>query len=74
MMMPDPDTVASISLGASVFAQTKLTFSAHDFAQFLNMGGMPMDDETADEFLSDMVDAGKLRQIGPGVYAAKASG
>lgn len=70
----DFDAENSIAVGAIVFAESKATFSARDFAEFLCMGGMPLDEESADEFLSGMVDAGKLRQIGPGIYAARTSG
>jgi len=69
----DPDLVASITVGAVVFAETKTTFTPREFSEFVTMGGIPMDEETADEFLSDMADRNELRQIGPGVYAAKAS-
>jgi hypothetical protein len=67
----DPERDQSINVAAVVFAQSKSTFSAGEFAQFLQMGGMPICDEHADEILSDLVDRQQLRQIGPGVYAAK---
>lgn len=70
----DPDRSNSIACGAIVFAQTRATFSARDFAEFLQVGGLPLVEETADEFLSDLVDQGRLRQIGPGVYAALVTG
>lgn len=69
----DPECLESIGCAAIVFAQTKATFTAREFAEFLQVGGIPLVDEAADEFLSDMADAGRLRQIGPGVYSAKAS-
>jgi hypothetical protein len=69
----DPDRKESISCAAIVFAQTKATFTAQDFAEFLLIGGIPVVEESADEFLSDLADQGRLRQIGPGVYAAKVS-
>ncbi len=70
----DIDVGGSIAVGALVFAQTKVAFSAGDFAEFIRMAGIPIDEETADEFLSDLVDKATLRQIGPGVYAALTSG
>jgi hypothetical protein len=71
MMAGGEDNRDSLACAAVVFSQTRATFSAHDYAEFLGMGGVAMDDETADEFLSDLVDAGTLRQIGPAIYAAK---
>lgn len=69
----DPDRHESISCAAIVFAQTKATFTASDFAEFLNIGGIPIIEEAADEFLSDLADKDRLRQIGPGVFAAMVS-
>lgn len=70
----DMDADKSISVGAIVFAESQVTFTPRDFVGFLSMAGVPMEEETADEFLSDLVDEGRLRQIGPGVYAARTTG
>lgn len=70
----DAAAVESITVGAIVFAQTKTTFTPRQFSEFLQMAGVVMDEETADEFLSDLADRDQIRQIGPGIYAAKASG
>lgn len=63
---------ASLEVAAIVFAESKRggVFAARDFTSFLTMGGVTVEEERADEILSDMVDDGRLRQIGPGVYAS----
>ena len=65
----DRDIADSIFVGAIVFAETKATFTPRDFVGFLQMGGVPLHEEAADEILSDLVGTGQLRQVGPGVYA-----
>ncbi len=67
---------ASLEVAAIVLAESKRgsVFAGRDFTFFLSMGGVIVEEESADEILSDMVDDGRLRQIGPGVYAAKAGG
>lgn len=64
---------ASIDVGAIVFAESKgaATFTPKEFCEFLGMAGVAMDEERADEVLSTLAEAGTLRQVGPGVYAAR---
>jgi hypothetical protein len=45
------------------------TFHARDFSAFLELANWQLDQEGCDEVLSSLVDEGKLRHIGPGVFA-----
>lgn len=63
---------SSIEVAAIVFAESKRggAFAAKEFTGFLDMAGEVVEEERADEILSDLVEVGSLRQIGPGVFAA----
>ncbi len=63
------DMRASIDVAAIVFAESKETFTAREFTEFLVMGGVNIDEESADDVLGEIVGWGSLREIGPGVYA-----
>lgn len=63
------DARASIDVAAVVFAETKATFTARQFAEFLQMGGISVEEEEADDVLAEIVGWKGLREIGPGVYA-----
>ena len=54
---------------AILFAGFHATFRAKDFAEFLTMQSENTDEEAVDEILGEFADTGKLRRIGPGVYA-----
>lgn len=65
---------ASIEVAAIVFAESKRgsAFTAREFADFLAMAGAGIHEERADEILCELVEGSAMRQIGPGVFAAKA--
>lgn len=54
---------------ALLFGGFKPTFTVHDFTAFLQTQAYGAQEEHVDELLSEFSDAGKLRRIGPGVYA-----
>ncbi len=49
--------------------ETRSTFHARDFSAFLELASWHLDEEGCDEVLTSLVDEGKLRHIGPGVFA-----
>gem|GEM_PF-4197976 len=72
MAAANPDAIACVAIA---FAKSRETFTPRQFVDFLDtLGERRMDEEAADEFLSDMVDRNQMRQIGPGVYAKAKQG
>ncbi len=49
--------------------ETRSTFHARDFSAFLELASWQLDEEACDEVLTSLVDEGKLRHIGPGIFA-----
>lgn len=49
--------------------EVRATFHARDFSAFLELARWHLDEEGCDEILTSLVDEGKLRHIGPGVFA-----
>ncbi len=45
------------------------TFRTRDFTAFTGMAALWLDEELANELLLEVVAAGDLREVGPGVYA-----
>lgn len=69
--MLEPDRIrASIEVAAIVLSESKATFSAREFAKFLQMGAVSVHEEEAGEILAELVSSKLLREIGPGVYAS----
>jgi hypothetical protein len=54
--------------------QSATAFSARDFTAWATMGGHRIEEEDANEILLGEVANGRLREIGPGVYALKING
>lgn len=58
-----------ITDAALIMAAARKTFTAAEFAEFLRIARHEFDAETVNDWLSEMAADGRLREIGPGVYA-----
>lgn len=56
---------------ALVMAAARPTFSAHDFTEFLSAAGFKYEDDDVNDWLVELVERGRLREVGPAVYAAR---
>jgi hypothetical protein len=61
--------IEDIHAAALIFGGFNATFSVSEFTEFLKSQASDLEAEDVDEALAELAGAGKLRQIGPGIYA-----
>ena len=76
MAGPAHITPRDLANSAMLFAvlHDKPTFTTREFAEFTDIAALHLCEELANEILLEVVAAGFLREVGPGVYALIKSG